>query len=120
MYLRIIAILYGIAFIFCGVSGFLPTFTKDGLLFGYFEVTSMHNLIHIIIGVIAIMAATSYKFTKLFFQLFGIIFTIAGIWSFWKNCDLYIMHVNTADSILILVAGVIAIYLGFSAKKAQA
>jgi hypothetical protein len=114
------AILLGIAFIFGGVAGFLPTFMKDGLLFGYFEVNSMHNIFHMVTGVFAIMASTGTRATKLFFQLFGLLYTILAIWGFWTNGDLVIMHANLADNILYLVVGVVWIYLGFSTTKAQA
>jgi hypothetical protein len=116
--LRIIAILFGIAFIFAGVAGFMPMFMQDGLLFGYFMVDSLHNLVHIVTGVIAIMAATSYRLTRGFFKIFGVIYFIVAIWGFWTG-DLILIHVNTADNILHLVVGLIAIYLGFS-KSARA
>jgi hypothetical protein len=115
--LRTIAILFGIAFIFAGVAGFLPSFNPNGLLFGYFEVNSMHNIVHLVTGVLAIMASTSYRFTKIYFSVFGLIYTVVAIWGFWNNGDLYLMHVNTADNILHIVIGVLAIYLGFSAKR---
>lgn len=118
--LRIIAVLFGIGFIFAGVAGFLPSFIMNNLLFGYFQVDSLHNIVHIGTGVLAIMASTNFRFTKIFFQLLGIIYTIIGIWGFWTGGDLYVMQVNTADNILHIVVGVIAIYLGFSASKQQA
>lgn len=114
--LRMIAILFGIAFIFAGVAGFMDIFMKDGMLFGFFMVDTLHNMVHIITGVIAIMAATSFQFTKLFFMVFGIIYTIVAIWGFWTGGDLMIMQVNEPDNMLHLVVGVLAIYLGFSAN----
>lgn len=115
--LRIIAILFGIGFIFAGVAGFLPTFVQDGLLFGYFEVNAMHNMVHLVSGVIAIMAATRFSLAKLYFQVFGIIYTLLALVGFWRNGDLFVMHMNMADNILHIVIGVVAIYLGFSARE---
>lgn len=112
--LRLLAILLGIAFIFAGVAGYMPTFMKDGLLFGYFEVDSIHNIIHMVTGVLAIMAATSYRLTKIFFAVFGIIYAALGILGFWQGGNLFITHTNMASNIFHLVVGVIAIYLGFS------
>ena len=66
--IRILAVLFGIAFIFGGVAGFMPAFMTNGALFGIFEVDSMHNIVHIASGVIAIMCATSYKYSKLYFN----------------------------------------------------
>ena len=117
--LRILAVLFGIAFIFGGVAGFVPDFSPNGLLFGFFEVHPLHNVVHIVTGVIAIMAATKFKYTKLFFQIFGIIYTIVAIIGFVRSGDLYVMHVNTADNILHLVIGVVSLYLGFAFKQKQ-
>lgn len=117
MILRILAVLFGIGFIFAGVAGFLPTFMVDGLLFGYFEINTMHNLVHIISGVIAIMAATSLKYSKLFFQIFGIIYLVVAITGFWRDGDLFILHVNMADNVLHLVIGLVALFLGFSMRS---
>lgn len=112
--LRMFAILLGIGFIFAGVAGNMPMFTQDGLLLGYFEVNSMHNMVHLITGVIAIMAATRYSLTKLFFKLLGLVYTIVGVYGFWTNGDLMIMHTNFNDNVLHIVIGVMSLYLGFT------
>ena len=73
--IRFIAVLFGIAFIFGGVAGYMPAFTINGALLGIFEVNNVHNIVHIVSGVLAIMAATSFKYTKLYFLIFGIVYT---------------------------------------------
>ena len=118
--LRIIAIIFGIAFIFVGVAGFLSTFVKNGLLFGIFEMGSLHSIAFIVTGVLAIMCATRFKSTKLYFKIVGIVYAIVAIVGFWRGGDLYILHVNLADNVLHIVIGVIAIYLGFAAKTKEA
>lgn len=117
--LRVMAILFGIGFIFAGVAGFLPHFNQDGLLFGYFEVDFMHNIVHIVSGVIAIMAATRHNLAKLFFQIFGVLYAIVAIAGFALNGDLsmIMMHVNMADNVLHAGIAVVALYLGFTSKK---
>lgn len=113
--LRMIAILFGIAFIFAGIAGFMPSFTPNDLLFGYFMVNTMHNVIHLVSGVIAIMAATSVYYTRLFFKVFGIVYGLVAIVGFIRS-DLFIMHVNTADNFLHLGIAIVALYLGFVAS----
>ena len=117
MVVRIIAILVGIAFIFGGVAGFLPTFITNGLLFGIFEVGTIHNVVHVVCGVLAIIASTNYRATKIYFFLFGLIFTIAAILGFWQKGDLFILHINMADNILIICIGVVFLYLGLYKRK---
>ena len=114
---RFLAVLFGIAFIFIGVAGFLPTFSVDGMLFGYFTPTSMHNIVHIVTGVVAIMAATSHHMARLFFQLLGLVYAIAAVWGFWLDGDLVVMQVTMADNILHLIVAVLALLIGFSSSK---
>jgi hypothetical protein len=115
--LRLMAIFFGIAFIFAGVAGFLPAFTVHGYLFDFLEVDTIHNIVHIVSGVIAIMAATNFKYTKLYFLIFGIIYSLVAIVGFWRYGDLYLTHVNTADNFLNLGIGVLALYLGLTAIR---
>jgi hypothetical protein len=114
---RLLAVLFGIAFIFGGVAGFMPAFTTNGALLGIFQVDSMHNIIHIVSGVIAIMAATSYKSAKLYFLIFGAIYTVIAIVGFARGGDLFMMQVNTADNFLHLGIGVLSLLIGFYAAK---
>jgi hypothetical protein len=114
---RFCAILFGIAFIFIGVAGFLPTFKLDDLLFGYFTASPMHNIVHMVTGVIAIMAATNHRTARLFFQLFGLLYTALAIWGFWSAGDLIMMHVVMADNIFHIIVGVVALLIGFGLNK---
>ena len=115
--LRILAILFGIGFIFAGIAGFLPSFTTDERLFGLFEVNVMHNVLHLISGVIAIMAATRYQYAKWYFEVLGLFYAIIAILGFARDGNLFIMHTNIVDNIFNILIAVIALYLGFSAKK---
>lgn len=115
---RILAIIFGVLLIFLGVAGFLPQqFMKDGLLLGYFEANQMHNLVHLVTGVIAILCATSYRAAKWFFKIFGIIYAIFAILGFfWKgDFNMIMMHLNRADNYLHVVIAIIFLYLGFLA-----
>ena len=112
--LRLFAILLGIGFIFAGVAGNMPIFMKEGLLFGFFNVDNVHNLTHLIIGVIAIMAATRYSLTKLFFKLLGVFYTVLGIYGFWTGGDLIITWTNLNGNILHITIGIMSLLLGFN------
>lgn len=115
MMVRILAVLFGIGFIFAGVAGFLPAFTPDGLLFGIFMVGMIHNIVHLVSGILAIMAATSIHYSRLYFQVFGIVYGIVTVLGFWKKGDLsfMLMHMNMADNFLHLGITLAALYIGF-------
>lgn len=111
--LRVFALLFGLAFLAGGVMGFLPQFVIDGDLLGYFEINSTHNMVHLVSGVLALLAASTASYSRLYFQVFGIIYGIVTILGFVLGGDLYVMHVNFADNILHLVISIISLYLGF-------
>src|SRR5690242_4262535 len=112
---RFIAILFGIVFIFAGVAGFMPAFTINGALLGIFKVDSIHNLLFIVSGVIAIMAATTFNLTKRYFLVFGVIYTIVAILGFARGGDLFLMQVNMADNFLHLGIGILSLFLRYYA-----
>jgi hypothetical protein len=110
---RFYAILFGIAFIFVGVAGFLPSFNQDALLFGYLSDGKIHNMIFIVAGVLAIMAATSYYACRLYFQLAGTVYIVLGIWGLLAGGNLRFMQVQMFDNILYIVIGIFALAIGF-------
>lgn len=118
--LRLLALLFGVVLIFIGVAGFLPQFMTDSLLFGYFQVDSLHNLFHLATGVLAILSAGSVGMSSLFFKLFGLIYVVLGAAGFYYQGDLTMMQMNQADNILHIVIGVVALYFGFFVKKPSA
>ena len=117
--LRMLAIIFGIAFIFAGVAGFLPSFTRDGLLFGFFEVNAMQNIVHLLSGVFAIMAATRFGYAKLYFRLFGCFYALITIAGFTMH-GILMMHFNMADNLVHLVIALFALYLGFFTRRKAA
>ncbi|OGT61538.1 MAG: hypothetical protein A3E85_05525 [Gammaproteobacteria bacterium RIFCSPHIGHO2_12_FULL_45_12] len=117
--LRIFAVLFGIAFIFAGIAGMLPSFTPDGLLFGWFQVDSTHNVFHIVSGVFAIMAATSYRLTKFYFLAIGLIYAVLAVGGFLQGGDLGFIHmqVNMADNVLHACIALVALYACFGTHR---
>ena len=114
--LRILALLVGIVFITMGVMGFMPSHVVHGDLLGYFEVNNIHYMVHIGSGVVALLAALNYAYSRLFFQVFGVIYALVAAFGFILGGNLVLMHVNTADNILHLGIAVVFLFLGFLFK----
>lgn len=112
--LRLLSVLVGLGLIVLGVAGYLPDYMENGLLFGYFEVDSMHNVIHITTGVIALLSGVSAKLSKTFLLMFGLAYTVAAILGFWREGDIFVMHMNGADNLLNLALGVVMLLFGVS------
>ncbi len=116
MNLKIAAMIFGIFFIFVGVAGFMPLFTKNDLLFNLFMVDTAHNIIHLISGFIALLCAFKTKISLYYFRVFGVIYAIVAIAGFITH-DLVIIHVNLADNLLHIAIAAISLFLGFFHRK---
>jgi hypothetical protein len=117
--LRFLAIIVGLAFISVGFLGFQKDFTPDGLLFGYFLVNPMHNVIHVATGLIALFCGLSNSAAcKTFFIIFGIAFLALAGYGFYAGPGMLfdLIAVNQADNIALLVISLVFLYLGFFMK----
>lgn len=111
--LRTLAILIGVLLILVGFAGLVPQFVSEGdLLFGVFEVNKPHTYIHIFAGCITLLA--SIKYTKLFFQIAGILIFFSPI-LLW-NFHFHAVPLNTLDKLFHIGLGVLYLYLGFLYK----
>lgn len=122
MTLKEIAVIFGVVFVAMGVLGWIPAISPGGKLLGLFDVNAAHNLVHIATGVIAIVCgAASEKASRLFFQIFGVIYaTLAALGFFYDDQPLLgIVSNNRANSVLHVVRAVVALYLGFAMKSTE-
>jgi hypothetical protein len=111
------ATIFGVAFIVAGVLGFVPgVTTSDGHLLGIFHVNTLHNVIHLASGAIALWVAyASEKAARLYFQIFGVVYALVALLGLlYGNAPILgLVANNTADTILHAVIAVVALYLGF-------
>jgi hypothetical protein len=112
---RIVAFIIGIVFLIIGILG-LILHTTSGSIFG-FQVDLVHNLVHLVTGILGIAAAYT-GYSRLFNQVFGIIYLALGILGLFPGVYfggrlLGIMHVNGADNLLHLIVGIVASAVGF-------
>lgn len=118
--LRTLAIIFGVAFVTIGILGFLPDFTRGGLLFGMFKVNPMHNIFHIVSGVLALLAGVkNHGAAKTWFIVFGFIYAGLAALGFWQGSgDLLGMVANNdADNWLHAGVGGLSLYFGFFTKS---
>ena len=116
--LKTAAIIFGIFFIVAGIGGFVPALAPGGHLFGVFMVDPVHNWVHILSGLAALVSAFAGAARK-YFQIFGIIYgLVAVIGFFYGNSPLLgIMGHNVADIWLHIAIAAVALFLGFGAKE---
>lgn len=115
--LTALAKVFGAVFILIGVLGFVPGITSNGHLLGIFEVSPLHNIIHLASGIAALAMAGSNKLAKTYFQVFGVVYTVVTIAGFVQGTTvLGLIGVNLADNLLHLAISVITLYAGFVMK----
>jgi len=119
MSLKRIAVIFGIVFVIVGVLGWIPAVNPGGKLLGIFDVNAAHNVVHLVTGVLAIIVGVmSEKASRVFFQVFGVIYGLVAVLGFFYGDGplLGIVANNAADSVLHVVIAVVALYLGFGMK----
>jgi hypothetical protein len=118
--LKRIAVIFGVVFVLVGVLGFIPAVTPGGKLLGLFDVNTVHNLVHLATGVVGIaVGMASEQASKLFFQVFGVIYALVAIAGFFYGDKplLGLVANNTADAGLHVIIAAVALYLGFGMKS---
>ena len=115
----------GLLFLLVGIAGFIPGVTSDydelefagpestAKLLGLFEVSVLHNIVHLLFAV-GLIAAARYTWSRAY--LFGGGVGYLGVFVYGllvdKDADANFLPINTADNILHLVLAVIMIALG--------
>ena len=116
-------IFFGIVFLLIGILGFVPGVAPDEMLFKIFHVNAAHNVVHIVSGIIFLLAAAAGAgAARTWFQIFGISYAIVVIWGFAVGTGntLWVVSNNPADTWLHLVLAVMMLFLGFSASGSKA
>lgn len=115
---RTVALIIGIVFALIGIAGFFVSSSMAvGNLLG-FDVDIVHNLIHLITGIVA-LAAVFTGWARRFNQIFGIVYLVLGLIGliypglYFNQLLIGITHANAADHGLHLIVGAVAAAVGF-------
>jgi hypothetical protein len=115
------ATIFGIIFLAIGILGFVPGATTNDMLLGIFMVNAAHSVVHIVSGVIFLLAAMAgAAASRMWFRIFGIIYAIVAILGFvTPNGGLILGTIsnNVADTWLHVILAVIMLLIGFVAKE---
>ena len=117
-----IAVTFGIVLVIVGAVGCIPALVPNGKLLGVFEVNAMHNVVHLVTGVIAILVGiNSEGASQTFFRVFGVIYALVAVLGIFYGDQplLGIIANNRADVGLHAVIAVIALYLGFALRPSK-
>lgn len=113
-----VALAFGAVYLLAGILGFLTvlggsyTLTNKAL-FNLFQVNLVHNLVHVVIGVAGLAAASSPLNSRKFCQVLGIILLLLGLLGLGIPRPLGLLDIGGADIGLHLLSGALLAYFGF-------
>src|SRR3954468_7274843 len=120
---QLYALIFGAVLTVAGIIGFFynSDFTSDknvrDAVSGILDVNGGHNVVHILTGILGLIAAGSYASARGYALGLGLVYIVVAIWGFIVgdgNSILSIIPVNTEDNILHLLIGVAGIAAGMA------
>lgn len=119
--LKKLSLTFGVVFLAVGILGFVPGATDDHYrLLGIFQVSAVHNWIHILSGLAAIIAASSEDHAQMYFRLFGIVYALVTVIGFIQgDTVLGLFDINMADNWLHTVLALAILGVGFGIPKSS-
>lgn len=120
------ALAVGAVFLLVGVLGFIPGITTDydemsfashdsmAKLLGIFQVSVLHNIVHLLFGIAGIAAARAARSSYLYLVGGGVIYLVLWLYGLIvdKDSDANFVPLNDADNWLHLLLGLGMIALG--------
>ncbi len=122
---QIVGIVFGAVYLIVGLLGFTATggvgfvSTEGGLLLGVFEVNPLHNIAHLLIGIVLLGAGfASLSAAKGANGTVGAVYLLLGIVGFFiADSALNILALNTADHVLHLASALILLGVAIGADR---
>ena len=94
---------------------------SDALLLGAFQVSILHNIVHLLFGAVGILLAQSFRSAPAYLISGGVTYLILLLYGLLVGQDSVanFAPVNTADDILHLLLGISMIGLGVALSQAR-
>lgn len=125
------ALIVGIVFLLVGIAGFIPGLThsaehlhgagadSEAQLLGIFQVSVLHNLVHLAFAVAGIALAARARGSRFYLIIGGLVYLVVWLYGLVAvgNDQLNIIPVNDADNWLHLVLAVGMVLLGIFVSR---
>ena len=127
------ALVVGIVFLLIGILGFIPGITtsysdmavatheSDARLLGIFQVSILHNIVHLLFGVAGLVMARTAPQARNYLVFGGAVYLVLFVYGLLigQESDANFVPVNPADDILHLVLGIGMIGLGLALSRSR-
>ena len=123
---RKIALLFGVVFLIVGIAGFIPGITthygdmkfaghtSNAKLLGIFEVSILHNIVHLAFGVAGILLSRAARSAAMYLLVGGLIYAVVWVYGVatGEDSSANFVPLNTADNWLHFLLALAMIVLG--------
>jgi Domain of unknown function (DUF4383) len=116
------ALILGAVLTAIGILGFIPGVAPDGNLLGIFAIDGVHNVVHLLSGIVGLAAGLSpyARYARWYALAFGIVYGLVTIIGFLQgDTVLGLFRINGADNILHLVIAVASLAVYFAAENRE-
>ena len=122
------ALAVGSVFLLVGIAGFIPGLTSnmdtmqfaghgsEAALLGLFQVSALHNIVHLLFGIVGVTLAKTAPNARKFLLFGGIVYLILwvyGLVAAGQESVINFVPLNSADNVLHLVLGAGMVALSF-------
>jgi hypothetical protein len=118
-----VALAMGVVFLLVGILGFIPGITTQydtmgvaghqsmAMLLGVFEVSVLHNIVHLLFGVVGMAAARTYSASRAYLLFGGLIYLVLWLYGLFidRESSANFVPVNSADNWLHFALAVVMI-----------
>jgi Domain of unknown function (DUF4383) len=129
-----LALVWGIAFLGAGILGFVPGITTDlrditfagndspAELLGLFQVSVLHNIVHLLFGIAGLALARSIDGAKAYLLWSGVIYVVLFLYGLLVDTgsDANFVPINNADNWLHLILGLGLLLSSFVTREERA
>jgi hypothetical protein len=119
---KTLALLFGVVFLLIGILGFVPALAPNEMLLNIFHVNAAHNAVHLLTGVVALLASMGgVGASKTFFKIFGVVYGLVAILGLvvGDGMLLGLISNNMADTWLHVAIAVVSLIIASSRAAEQ-
>jgi hypothetical protein len=128
-----VALVFGIVFLIVGIAGFIPGLTTNfetmqfaghesgAMLLGLFQVSILHNFVHLLYGIAGLAFARSYAGSRNYLIWGGVVYAVIFLYGLFVTGDhpANFVPLNAADNWLHIVLAVAMVALGFALTRGR-
>lgn len=124
--MQTVALAFGAFYLIAGILGFIGPLIGNGgsfitisqdkrTLLGIADINLLGNLVHLVIGVAGLAAASTVTNARTYCQVFGVVLLLAGVLGIFAGNLLGVLPLGNADIAIHLLSGAVLSYFGFAA-----